>query len=115
MAAAIRDGDDPVIVAKVIVEAATGPKPKLRYPAGPLAGRASMLRRFAPAQVFDKQIRKLNQLTGQRLARPPRAHHFAPYLENPDRCLKNSKCSATTRHSRSTPRSTGAAHRWFRA
>ena len=64
MAAAIKDGDDPAVVAKVIVEAATDPNPKVRYTAGPLAGRASMLRRFAPAQVFDKQIRKLNQLAG---------------------------------------------------
>ena len=64
MTAAIKDGDAPAIVAKVIVEAATDPKPKVRYTAGPLAGRASMLRRFAPAGVFDKQIRKLNQLAG---------------------------------------------------
>ena len=35
MAAAIKDGDDPAIVAKVIVTAATDPKPKLRYTAGP--------------------------------------------------------------------------------
>jgi hypothetical protein len=31
MTAAIKDGDDPAIVAKVIVAAATNPKPKLRY------------------------------------------------------------------------------------
>ncbi|WP_202919310.1 oxidoreductase [Saccharothrix deserti] len=64
METAIKDGDDPAIVAKVIVEAATAPKPKLRYTAGPMAGRASMLRRLAPAGVFDKQIRKLNKLAG---------------------------------------------------
>lgn len=63
MAAAIKDGDDPAIVAKVIVEAATDAKPKLRYTAGSLAGRASALRRFVPAWAFDSQIRKLNQLT----------------------------------------------------
>jgi NAD(P)-dependent dehydrogenase (short-subunit alcohol dehydrogenase family) len=62
MAAAIKDGDDPAIVAKVIVAAATDPKPKLRYTAGTLAGRASTLRRFVPAWAFDRQIRKLNQL-----------------------------------------------------
>jgi hypothetical protein len=61
-AAAIKDGDDPAVVAKVIVAAATDPKPKLRYTAGPLAGRASTLRRFVPARAFDSQIRKLNQL-----------------------------------------------------
>ncbi|WP_106516510.1 oxidoreductase [Streptomyces himastatinicus] len=64
METAIKDGDDPGIVAKVIVAAATDPKPKLRYTAGPTAGRASALRRFAPAGVFDKQIRKLNRLVG---------------------------------------------------
>lgn len=64
MAAAIRDGDDPVVVAKVIVAAVTDSKQKLRYPAGTLAGNASVLRRFAPAGIFDSQIRKMNQLAG---------------------------------------------------
>ncbi len=61
---AIKDGDDPAVVAKVIVAAATDPKPKLRYTAGSVAGSASKLRRLAPAWAFDKQIRKLNQLAG---------------------------------------------------
>jgi NAD(P)-dependent dehydrogenase (short-subunit alcohol dehydrogenase family) len=64
MAAAIKDGDDPAVVAKVIVAAATDPKPKLRYTAGALAGRANTLRRVVPAWAFDRQIRKLNQLAG---------------------------------------------------
>ncbi|MEV8567313.1 oxidoreductase [Streptomyces sp. NPDC051322] len=64
MVQAIRDGDPPAVVAKVIVAAATDAKPKLRYTAGPVAGRASALRRVVPARAFDKQIRKLNQLTG---------------------------------------------------
>jgi NAD(P)-dependent dehydrogenase (short-subunit alcohol dehydrogenase family) len=62
MQTAIQEGDDPAVVAKAIVAAATDPKPKLRYTAGPMAGRATALRRLAPAGVFDKQIRKLNQL-----------------------------------------------------
>jgi NAD(P)-dependent dehydrogenase (short-subunit alcohol dehydrogenase family) len=61
---AIKDGDDPAVVAKVIVTAATDPKPKLRYTAGSVAGSASKLGRLAPAWAFDKQIRKLNQLAG---------------------------------------------------
>ena len=63
LAEAMKDGDDPAVVAKVIVAAATDAKPKLRYTAGPVAGRshAAPLR---PAWVFDRQIRKLNQLTG---------------------------------------------------
>ena len=64
MAAAMKDGDDPAIVAKVIVAAATDPKPKLRYTAGPAAGRVSTLRRIVPARAFDRQIRKLNRLAG---------------------------------------------------
>ncbi|MER5539572.1 oxidoreductase [Streptomyces mirabilis] len=62
MAEAIRDGDAPAVVAKAIVAAATDAKPRLRYTAGPMAGRARILRRVTPAQVFDKQIRKMNQL-----------------------------------------------------
>jgi NAD(P)-dependent dehydrogenase (short-subunit alcohol dehydrogenase family) len=64
IAAAMRDGDDPGTVAKVIVAAATDPKPKLRYTAGPAAGRVSTLRRIVPARAFDRQIRKLNRLAG---------------------------------------------------
>jgi NAD(P)-dependent dehydrogenase (short-subunit alcohol dehydrogenase family) len=60
--AAIKDGDDSALVAKVIAAAATDPKPKLRYTAGPTAGRVSTLRRIVPARAFDKQIRKLNRL-----------------------------------------------------
>ncbi|MGI5290172.1 oxidoreductase [Nonomuraea polychroma] len=62
MAAAMRDGDDPVLVAKVIVAAATDAKPKLRYTAGATAGRVSALRRIVPSRAFDRQIRKLNKL-----------------------------------------------------
>ena len=66
LAASMKDGDDPAIAAKAIVAAATGSNPKLRYPAGPRARRISVLRRLAPARLFDKQIRKLNRLTGIR-------------------------------------------------
>ncbi|MEV0401895.1 oxidoreductase [Actinoallomurus sp. NPDC050550] len=62
MAAAMKDGDEPAVVAKAIVAAATDSKPKLRYTAGSVAGRVSKLRRIVPARAFDKQIRKLNQL-----------------------------------------------------
>ena len=62
IAEAIKDGDDPSVVGKVVVAAATDSRPKLRYPAGPLARRVSKLRRLAPSTLFDKQIRKINQL-----------------------------------------------------
>ncbi len=64
VATSFRDGDDPAVVAKVIVTAATDQKPKLRYPAGPTASRVSVLRRVAPARAFDKSIRKLTRLPG---------------------------------------------------
>jgi NAD(P)-dependent dehydrogenase (short-subunit alcohol dehydrogenase family) len=61
----IRGGDEPSVVADAIVAAATGSRPKLRYPAGPLARRVSKLRRYAPSALFDRQIRKVNQLNGR--------------------------------------------------
>jgi len=64
IAEAMKDGDDPAIVAKVIVSAATDSRPKLRYTAGSVAGRVSTLRRIVPARTFDRQIRKLNKLAG---------------------------------------------------
>jgi NAD(P)-dependent dehydrogenase (short-subunit alcohol dehydrogenase family) len=63
MAEAVRGGDAPAVVAKAVVAAATDAKPKLRYAAGPLAGRARLLR-FVPAWVLDKQIRSMNKLAG---------------------------------------------------
>ncbi len=62
LAEGIKTGGDPAGVAKVIVAAATDPKPKLRYAAGSRARRVSTLRRIAPARLFDKQIRKINHM-----------------------------------------------------
>jgi NAD(P)-dependent dehydrogenase (short-subunit alcohol dehydrogenase family) len=62
-AEAVKGGDEPSVVGEAIVAAATEPRPKLRYPAGPLARRVTKLRRYAPSTVFDRQIRKINQLT----------------------------------------------------
>ena len=64
IAEAIKAGDEPSIVGEAIVAAATDSRPKLRYPAGPLARRVTKLRRYVPATAFDKQIRKMNQLNG---------------------------------------------------
>ena len=64
LATAVRDAEDPDVVAKVIVAAATDSKPKLRHTAGSMAGRVSILRRIVPARAFDKQIRNLNRLAG---------------------------------------------------
>jgi NAD(P)-dependent dehydrogenase (short-subunit alcohol dehydrogenase family) len=62
-AAGIKGGDEPSVVGEAIVAAATDSSPKLRYPAGPLARRVTKLRRYAPLTVFDRQIRKVNQLS----------------------------------------------------
>jgi NAD(P)-dependent dehydrogenase (short-subunit alcohol dehydrogenase family) len=64
LATALRDADDPDVVAKVIVAAAIDAKPKLRSTAGSMAGRVSVLRRIVPSNAFDRQIRKLNRLAG---------------------------------------------------
>jgi NAD(P)-dependent dehydrogenase (short-subunit alcohol dehydrogenase family) len=60
---AVHIGDDPAVVAHVVLKAATSRKPKMRYPAGPLARRLSLLRKFAPAALVDRGIRKANKLT----------------------------------------------------
>jgi len=52
------NADDPAVVAEVVLEAATADRPKLRYPAGRLANRLRLLRRFAPAGLLDAGIRK---------------------------------------------------------
>lgn len=62
MASAMSAGDDPAAVARVVLAAATDKKPKLRYTAGPLASRVTKARRFVPAGLFDKQIRKSNRM-----------------------------------------------------
>ncbi|BBY47620.1 short-chain dehydrogenase/reductase [Mycolicibacterium arabiense] len=53
----VNNGDDPAVVAKAVVAAATDENPKLRYPAGS-ARQLVALRRFAPRRAFDKQLRK---------------------------------------------------------
>jgi NAD(P)-dependent dehydrogenase (short-subunit alcohol dehydrogenase family) len=54
----IEAGDEPGAVADVVLEAASAARPKLRYPAGGLASRLRLLRRFAPAGLLDGGIRK---------------------------------------------------------
>lgn len=51
-------GDEPSVVADVVLKAASASNPKLRYTAGGLAGRLQFLRRFAPAALLDAGIRK---------------------------------------------------------
>lgn len=56
--AAIAAGDDPKVVANIVLKAANAKNPKLRYAVGKLACRLSFLRRFAPAALVDSGIRK---------------------------------------------------------
>jgi NAD(P)-dependent dehydrogenase (short-subunit alcohol dehydrogenase family) len=63
IAKAVRAGDDPAVVAQAVLKAATSRTPKVRYPAGPLARRLSLLKKFAPAALLDNGIRKANKLT----------------------------------------------------
>jgi short-subunit dehydrogenase len=64
MAGAVKDGDDPSVVAKAVVAAATDSKPKLRYAAGSRTKAVHTMRRLIPARMFDQQIHKLNRLPG---------------------------------------------------
>jgi NAD(P)-dependent dehydrogenase (short-subunit alcohol dehydrogenase family) len=64
LSSGIANGDDPAVVAQVIVKAATDAKPRTRYTAGPVAAQVSTLRRLAPSRLFDRQIRKVNNLAG---------------------------------------------------
>lgn len=51
-------GDPPEVVADAVMRAVTAARPKLRYPAGKSAKQLSFARRFVPADMFDKSLRK---------------------------------------------------------
>lgn len=51
-------GDEPDVVADIVLKAAGAAHPKLRYAAGGLANRLRLLRRFAPAGLVDAAVRK---------------------------------------------------------
>jgi NAD(P)-dependent dehydrogenase (short-subunit alcohol dehydrogenase family) len=55
-------GDDPAVVAKVIVAAATDRNPKLRRTAGTTARTINAVYRVAPARSFDHVIRRFNRM-----------------------------------------------------
>lgn len=56
--AVMQTADTPEMVAAVVVRAAQDRSPQLRYTAGSVAKRVSLLRRFVPAGAFDKSLRK---------------------------------------------------------
>ena len=55
-------GDDPAVVAKVIVAAALDRKPRLRRTAGSTAASVAALNRLLPARLFDRIIRRFNRM-----------------------------------------------------
>ena len=73
-------GDEPSVVADVVMKAANAERPKLRYSAGKLANRLRLLRRFAPAGLVDAGDSK------EPAAR--RADGFAPGLRGPGQTMK---------------------------
>jgi NAD(P)-dependent dehydrogenase (short-subunit alcohol dehydrogenase family) len=50
--------EEPRVVAEVVLKAASAAHPKLRYPAGRLAGRLWLLRTYLPAGLMDAGIRR---------------------------------------------------------
>jgi short-subunit dehydrogenase len=57
----VKNGDDPQLVAETVWRAVTARSHRLRYPVGQ-AVLLSRLRRFAPAALFDRAIRKESAL-----------------------------------------------------
>jgi hypothetical protein len=54
----MKTADSPDVVAERVVEAATTASPRQRYTCGKMARQVSILRRFVPARMFDKSLRK---------------------------------------------------------
>lgn len=54
----VEGGDEPNVVADIVLKAAIAARPQLKYTAGGLACRLRILRRFAPAFLVDAGVRK---------------------------------------------------------
>jgi NAD(P)-dependent dehydrogenase (short-subunit alcohol dehydrogenase family) len=61
---AIENGDDPTLIARAVVAAATAANPRLRYPVGKGAGTLAKLRSLAPAGFFDRSFRRQFRMDG---------------------------------------------------
>jgi NAD(P)-dependent dehydrogenase (short-subunit alcohol dehydrogenase family) len=64
----IASGEEPSIVASVVLQALNSRAPKLRYPAGRQAKLLSVLKRFAPSKLVDNGVRKQFGLPRQKPA-----------------------------------------------
>lgn len=54
--------DRPEVVGDAVLKAATDARPRRRYTAGKVARQVSLLRRFVPAEMFGKSLRKQMRL-----------------------------------------------------
>jgi NAD(P)-dependent dehydrogenase (short-subunit alcohol dehydrogenase family) len=54
----VEKGDDPMLVAKAVAEAATTASPRLRYQVGKGAGLLATLRSVMPSKLFDRSFRR---------------------------------------------------------
>ena len=54
----VEKGDEPEVVAQVVLQAAQAARPRLRYPAGPAARRLALMRRIVPEGIFNRILRK---------------------------------------------------------
>jgi short-subunit dehydrogenase len=54
----LEKGDEPEVVAQVVLKAVQEPKPQLRYPAGPAARQIALMRRIVPEGLFNSILRK---------------------------------------------------------
>jgi short-subunit dehydrogenase len=59
----VEKGDEPEVVAHVVLKAAQAAKPRLRYPAGPAARQLSLMRRIVPEGIFNSILRKQFKLS----------------------------------------------------
>jgi len=55
-------GDAPEVVASMVVRAATDAAPRRRYTAGRMAHQVSIMRRFLPESMVDRNLRRYNKL-----------------------------------------------------
>jgi NAD(P)-dependent dehydrogenase (short-subunit alcohol dehydrogenase family) len=58
IAAGVRSGDDPALVATIVATALAAPRPKARYQVGKGARTLAMLRSLMPRRMFDRALRK---------------------------------------------------------
>jgi NAD(P)-dependent dehydrogenase (short-subunit alcohol dehydrogenase family) len=64
LAAAVEAGEDPALVARVVREAITAARPRLRYPVGKGSRTLTKLRGWLPESIFDRSLRKEMRLDG---------------------------------------------------